>query len=98
MISPIGSSDTFEFFKVGNRWEYFSFQIYQDGDTTHQSTDTTYFTDEVEDEENALYMHTYRSTSANFTTSIRKIEEGIYYCRDDSYLFTTRIYKPQYKL
>lgn len=41
--TPIESSDTFEFFKIGNRWEYFRFQIYQDGDTTHQAVDTTYF-------------------------------------------------------
>ena len=62
-IPPIESSETFEFFKIGNRWEHFKFQIYQDGDTTHQTTDTTYFTGEVEGEENTLYLHYHRSTS-----------------------------------
>ena len=75
---PIESSETFEFFKVGNRWEYFKFQIYQDGDTTHQTTDTTYFTGEVEGEENTLYLHYHRSTSTNYSTFIQKVEDGVF--------------------
>lgn len=78
-ITPlIESSETFEFFKVGNRWEYFKFQIYQDGDTTHQTTDTTYFTGEVEGEENTLYLHFHRSTSQNGSIYIQKVEDGVY--------------------
>ena len=78
IIHPIESSETFEFFKIGNRWEYHKFQIYQDGDTTHQTVDTTYFSSEVEGEENTLYLHFHRSTSTNYSTRIQKVEDGVY--------------------
>jgi len=78
IIPPIESSETFEFFKVGNRWEYFRFQIYQDGDTTHQAVDTTYFSSDVEGEENELYLHFHRSTSADYVEFIQKVENGVY--------------------
>jgi len=78
IILPIESSTTFEFFKIGNRWEYFKFQIYQDGDTTHQTVDTTYFTGEVDGEENTFYLHFHRSTSTNYSTFIQKVKDGVF--------------------
>lgn len=76
--TPIESSETFEFFKIGNRWEYFIFQIYQDGDTTHQAVDTTYFSGKVEGTENELYLHFHRSTFSFYGEFIQRVENGIY--------------------
>jgi len=78
VIPPMGASETFDFFKVGNKWVYQEFQIYQDGEPTHILTDTAYYIGKDEAEDSVLYMKRHFSTGLEGIQT-EKVENGIYY-------------------